>query len=291
MALDPNRLVLGWPNYIDDAELSGGDYVPTLPLAHAQDGRRAVISKTQGLDTTATQFVITLPRRRPMAVFALAAHNLSATATIRVRAYRDEARTDELWDSGYRDVWPVMYGLDDVIWGNDNFWNRRLDEGARETYPPLVIVWFDEPQVGAAVHVELSDPSNLDGAVTFGRPFLANAWQPNDNMSLGVQFGYDSGTELTEARDRARTLYADRVDPKRTVAFDLDWLLEDEAFLRMYRLQRTEDIVGEVLFAYSVTNTPTNLARSFIGRLESLDPLTQPHQRFHSNSMKLMEIL
>lgn len=284
-------MVLAWPNYVEDATLTGGDYVPTLPLEHAKDSRRAVISKTVSLDAAATQFVITLPRRRPMAVFALAAHNLSTAAAIRVRVYRDAARTDELLDSGERDVWPIVYGLDDVIWGNDNFWNRRLEEDARATYPPLAIVWFDEPQVATAVHVELRDPGNPDGAVTFGRPFLADAWQPEDNMSLGVSFGYDTGTELTEARDKARTIYADRVTPKRTVSFNWDWLREREAFLRVYRMQRTEDIVGEVLFAYSVTNTPANLARSFIGHNQVLDPITQPHQLLHSNSSKLLEIL
>lgn len=291
MALDPNRMVLAWPNYIDEATLSGGDYVPSLPLEHAQDARRAVISKTVGLDPTATQFVITLPRRRRIGVLALAAHNLSTTATIRVRVYRDAQRSDELWDSGHRDAWPIVYGLEDVIWGNDNFWSRRLEESDRASFPPLSAIWFDEPQIATAVHVELSDPGNLDGAITFGRPFLAGTWQPRDNMSLNVQFGYDSGTELTEARDQARTIYADRVTPKRTVSFDMDWLLEDEAFLRIYRLQRTEDIVGEVLFAYSVTNTPANLTRSFIGQLQSLDPLAQPHERYHSNTMKLLEVI
>lgn len=291
MALDPQRLVLCWPNYIDGATLSGGGYVPTLPLDHAQDRRFAVIAKSASLDPADTQFTITLPRRRPVSVLAIPAHNLSPFAEIRVRVYRDAARADEQWDSGWRDVWPVVYGLEDVVWGDDNFWNRRLDADARDSYTPLLTMLFDDTYISTAVTVELNDPENASGAVIFGRVFLADAWQPRFNMSLGVRYGYDSGTEISTAGDAARTEYADRVTPKRTVQFDLGHLDEAEAFLRLHRLQRTEDIVGEVLFMHSITPSPANFARAMIGRQQSLDPLAQPYQLGHSNSISLLEIL
>ena len=291
MALDPKRLVMCWPNYIDSATLSGGSYVSTLPLGNVQDPRFAVVAKTASLATTDTQLAITLARRRPVAVVAIPAHNLSPSAQVRVRVYRDAAQTDQLWDSAWRNVWPVVYSLADVIWGNDNFWNRRLDEEDRSTRTPLLAVFFDDTYIATAVTVELSDPGNTDGAITFGRVFLADAWQPGYNMSLGVQYGHDSGTEISTAGDDARTEYADRVTPKRTASFDLDWLDESEAFLRLHRLQRTEDIVGEILFMPSITPSPANFARSMIARQQSLDPLTQPYQLIHSHPVNLLEIL
>lgn len=291
MALDPNRLALCWPNYIDDADLSGGSYVPTLPLDNAQDRRFAVIAKSASLDPADTQFAITLPRRRSVSVLAIPAHNFSPFAEVRVRVYRDAGRVDEQWDSGWLNVWPIVYGLEDVIWGDDNFWNRRLDADARESYTPLLTVFFDAAYISTAVTVELSDPENADGALMFGRVFLADAWQPRFNMALGVQYGYDSGTEVSTAGDVARTEYASRVTPKRTVQFALEHLDETEAFLRLHRLQRTEDIVGEILFTHSISPSPANFARAMIARQQSLDPLTQPYQLTHSHSMSLLEIL
>ncbi|KTG26218.1 hypothetical protein AWR38_17755 [Idiomarina sp. WRN-38] len=291
MALDPNKIVLCWPNYVPAATLSGGSWVPTLPLAHVQDRRLSVIAKTASLDPAATQFSITLPRRRRLHAVAIAAHNLSPTATVRARAYRDAGRTDEIADTGVQNVWPIVYALNDVIWGDDNFWNRRLSEDDRATYTPLMIVFFDERVIGTAVDVELSDPGNPDGAIELGRVILADAWQPEHNISYGVQHGYNSGTTMTEACDPSRTEYADEVTPKRTVSFDLEHLNEDEAFLSLHRLQRTQDIVGELLYVYSVTPSPANFARAMLCRQEALNPITHPYFANYENPMALLEIL
>ncbi|HAO01702.1 MAG: hypothetical protein Tp170SUR00d2C46354221_52 [Prokaryotic dsDNA virus sp.] len=291
MALDPNKIVLCWPNYVPAATLSGGSWVPTLPLAHVQDRRLSVVAKTASLDPADTRFTLTLPGRRRLHAVAIAAHNLSPTATVRARAYRDAERTDEIADTGVQNVWPIVYTLNDVIWGDDNFWNRRLSEEDRATYTPLMILFFDERVIGTAVDVELSDPGNPDGAIELGRVILTDAWQPEYNISYGVQHGYNSGTTMTEARDPSRTEYADEVTPKRTVSFDLKLLNEDEAFLRLHRLQRTQDIVGELLYVYSVTPSPANFARAMLCRQETLNPITHPYFANYENPMALLEIL
>jgi len=291
MALDPRKIVLGWPNYIASATLAGGSWLPTLPLTHVQDRRTAVVAKSASLNAADTRFTITLPKRRRLHVLAISAHNLSPTATLRARVYRDAEQTDLIYDSGVQSVWPVLYTLNDVIWGDDNFWNRRLSEDDRASYTPLTTLFFDERQIGTAVDVEISDPSNPDSAVEIGRVMLADAWQPDYNISYGVQHGYNTGTTLTEARDSNRTEYADVVTPKRTVSFDLAFLDEEEAFLRLHRLQRTQDISGEILYLYSVTPTPANFARAMICRQTDLNPITHPYFANFENGMNLLEIL
>ncbi len=186
MALDPNKIALCWPNYIDDAVVSGGAWVPTLPLEHIQDDRTSVVAKTASLDPADTQFSITLPKRERLQVLAIYAHNLSARATIRVRVYRDAGQTDLIDDTGWQNVWPVLYGLDGVIWGNDNFWNRRLSEDDRTKYTPLTPVLFEERLLGTSLHVELLDTSNPDGAIMLGRVMPADVWQPIKNLDWNV---------------------------------------------------------------------------------------------------------
>ncbi|BCB62824.1 hypothetical protein HaloA020_35250 [Halomonas sp. A020] len=291
MALDSKKIALCWPNYIDTSVVSGGQWLSTLPLEHVKDNRTSVVSKSASLDPAHTQFSITTDRRRPLYVLAILAHNLSAAATVRARVYRDPEQTDQIYDSGWQNVWPVVYGLDDVVWGNDNFWNRRLTEEDRSAYTPLMTVFFADRLLGSSVHVELLDTGNLDGAITLGRVMLADVWQPRYNLDYGVQHGYDSGTQITRAGDAARTGYARRVTPKRTVNFQLSNLTEDEAFLRLHRLQRTQDIVGEILYLWSPRPSPTNFARAMIAQQTELNGITHPYYANYENAMSLLEIL
>lgn len=291
MALDPNKIALCWPNYIDDAVVSGGNWVNTLPLEHVQDSRFSVVSKTASLSPADTQYSITLPRRERVQVLAIAAHNLSASATVRVRAYRDAGQSDLIYNTGWQDVWPVLYGLDDVVWGNSNFWNRRLSEEDRTRYTPLGIVLFDDRLLCQSLRVELLDSANLDGAIMIGRVMVSDVWQPRYNFNYGVRHGYNTGTAISEAGDPARTEYARRFTPKRTVDFQLANLNEEEAFLRIHRLQRTQDIVGEILYIYSSRPSPLNFARAMIARQTELDGITNPYHANYENGMSLLEIL
>ncbi|MGP5325909.1 hypothetical protein [Vreelandella titanicae] len=291
MALDPNKIALCWPNYIDSAVVSGGQWLSSLPLEHVQDARTSVVAKTASLDPAHTQFSITFPKRERLQVLAIYAHNLSATATVRVRVYRDAAQTDQINDSAWQNVWPVLYGLDDVIWGNDNFWNRRLSEDDRKRYTPNMIVLFDERMLARGLHVELLDSSNPDGAIIIGRVMPADVWQPLYNLDHNVSHGYDTGTQITRAGDPARTGYARRVTPKRTVNFQLSNLTEDEAFLRIHRLQRTQDIVGEILYLWSPVPSALNFARAMVAQQTELNGITYPYYANYEHAMSLMEIL
>lgn len=291
MALDPDKIALCWPNYIDSAVLSGGQWVSTLPLEHVQDQRFSVVAKSASLELADTQFSITLPKRRPLQTIAIAAHNLSSTAAVRARVYRDAEQTDLVCDTGFQDVWPAVYGADDVVWGDDNFWNRSLTEDDRSNYTPLMTLFFDERQLGISVRVEISDAGNQDGGVILGRVMLADAWQPSYNVTYGIRHGYNTGTEITTAGDSARTEYARRVTPKRTVNFQLANLNEDEAFLRVHRLQRTQDIVGEILYVYSSRPSPLNFGRTMIARQIELDGIINPYHANFENAMSLLEIL
>lgn len=291
MALDPNKIALCWPNYIERATVSGGRWLPTLPLEHVQDRRFSVVSKSRSLNPADTQYWIKMPKRERIHALAMPAHNMSAFATVRARVYRDTAGTDLIYDTGWQNVWPVLYGLDDVVWGDTNFWNRRLSEDDRMNYTPLATVLFSERLLGSSIHVELSDSGNQDGAIILGRVMLTDVWQPRRNLSHGVRHGYDSGTEITRAGDAARTGYARRVTPKRTVVFDLNNLTEDEAFMRVHRLQRTQDVVGEILYLWSPEPSPTNFARAMVAHQTELNDISYPYRNNYTHAMSLLEIL
>lgn len=291
MPLDPDKIALGWPNYIDEATLSGGAWLTTLPLSHIQDERFSVVAKTATTAPADTQFWITLPKRRRLHALGFSAHNLSAAATIRARVYRDGPASDLIYDSGHVNAWPAIYSIDDVIWGDINFWNRQPSEDDRKNYTPLSTLFFAERLIGTAAHVEINDPLNSEDSIALGRVMLTDIWQPEYNASWGIQHGYDTGTQITEAGDAARTRYARRVTPKRTVNFELKHLSESESFMRLHRLQRTQDVVGEILYIYSTRPGPENFQRAMVCHQTSLDPLVNPHYATFEHGMALLEKL
>lgn len=297
MALDPNKITLCWPNVIEKATLYGGNYVSTLPLANAAERVFARIAKTTDLDPASTQFTINLnsglPANlntgSPVSVIAIAAHNFSATSKYRVRVYQEPDKALLMWDSGVRDVWPVIFDTEELQWEYDNYWSGNLKEEDRGAYTPLLTCFLDEMQMAQCIVVELFDPDNPDGFLTFGRVFAGNAWQPGTNASWGITHGLSSDTDVEETLDR--TEYFDVKPLRRTVQFSLEDLSESEAFNRIMRMQRTQGVHKEVLYSFNLHNNPQHFTRTFVGRLVELDPLAHPYWETHTATINLLEIV
>ncbi|WP_016854797.1 hypothetical protein [Halomonas smyrnensis] len=287
--LDPGKITLCWPNRIDEAALTGGSFETELPLSLVQERVLAVRAQSVDASHAATWFDVALPQVRPVQVVALARHNLSATAECRVRLYADAAQSVLLWDSGQRAAWPSVYATAQLEWEYDNYWAGTLDEEARELYTPLLTVFSDDVQLARSVRVELFDQGNPDGCLRLGRVIVADAWQPEYNAAYGIAHGFDNADTIAEAGDR--TEYFERKRQRRTMALSLEHLSETEAYQRLYGLQRTEGVAGEILYAFGLAERPENFVRTFLARQRQLDPLEHPYHATHTQSLNLLEIL
>lgn len=287
--LDPNKITLCWPNLIRRSTLSGGSYVETLPLALVQDPVLAVRCKSLDADPDSTWFDITLDQPRAVQCLAIAAHTFSATAMYRVRIYGDPGQEFLLWDSNWNTVWPQLFATAELEWEYDNFWLGTIEDEDRALYTPLLTVFAPEVELAQSVRVEIEDVGNPEGAVRFGRVFLSDAWQPEYNVSYGIRHGFDIATEHAEAGDR--TEYAARKRQRRTVQMSLDHLSEEEAYQRMFSMQRTQGTHGEVLYAFTLRAAPETFSRTFLGRLQTPDPLDHPYALTHTASLNLLELL
>jgi hypothetical protein len=232
-----------------------------------------------------------LPRFRTIGVVALYSHNLSVDARWRVRLYYDAQGDNELWDSGWVQAWPSVYATSELNWEDPNFWTGVPFEDDRQDFTPLATIWPSDPQVCRLVRIEIDDQNNPDGAVRIGRPFIANLWRPDFNASYGIQYGHEIATEFEVAGNPEQTEYADVKKPRRTVSFDLSHLNTHEGFRRGLALQRQQGIHGEVLYAEETQPSAIAFARTFVGRLQSADPLTHPYYANYSQSYSLLEIL
>lgn len=289
--MDKKKLVLCWPNHVNEATVSGGGWEQALPLAQVLDPTPSEIARSTDLTPGNTQMRLTIKRYRPIGVVALYAHNLSASATWRVTVFFDGAGTEQAWQSGWVRVWPAVYATSELEWEYDNFWGGEMSDDDRESFTPRARLFLPSVKVARTVHIEVNDPGNPAGYVSIGRVFIADAWQPEYNMSFGGQWGYDDGTTVEEADDPNRTEYFDIKTPKRTVTFSLDHLNKEEGFRRMLAMQRKLGTHSEVLFAESSGDSPESFATTIIGRLSQLNPLNHPHVASYTNAVAIKEII
>lgn len=288
MALETNKLTLCWPNHIEKSTITGGSYTTQRPVINAKN--KIFAKKARSTDTTlsSTQAVVQIEQAKPVYVVSIAAHNFSVDSQIRIRVYSDTAGTSLLYDSGVINAWPAVYSTAQLEWEYDNFWFGQIDEEGRESFTPLFTHFLPEVQIAKNVTIEIIDEANVNGYVEYGRILVADAWQPDINVSYGINFGYDNNTVVERADDN--TEYFDVKRQKRTMSFMFGRLDEQEAFTRLYSLQRQQGISKEILVAYNLVNTSENYQRMFIGRASQLDPISQPFIDNYEASLSLLEI-
>lgn len=282
---------LCWPNYVNEAALSGGAWSAELPRSNLQDPVYAEIAETADLNPSSTQFDVTFPRFRTVAMGLIAKHNLSVAARWRMRIFRDAGATNEMWDSGWRQVWPAVYSTSELNWEDPNFWSGVPFEDDRKDFTPIAWMFADRPQVCRRVRIEIDNPTNPDGAVRIGRAFIANAWRGRFNASWGIQYGLDIGTTFETADNEDETEYADPKSARRTVSFDLSHLSEEEGFSQIHAMMRRQGLHKEVFYTENETPGPQSFAKSFVGRLSSVNPLVNPYYATYTNAVNLREIL
>lgn len=289
--LEDGKVILCWPNHVNQASISGGGWEPELPVSKLLDPTLAEQARTVDTDPANTQALVTLARSRPIGVIALAAHNLTAAADWRLTVYFDAAATDVAWQSDWLRVWPAVFSTSELEWEYENFWGGEFDDEDRASFTSLATLFLPNVQVARAVRIEINDTGNAAGFVSVGRVFISDVWQPEYNMSYGVQWGYDIDTQFETAGDENRTEYADPATPKRTVSFALDHLDREEGFRRALAVQRKIGLHGEILYAEASQATPESFATTFLARQVQVSPLSHPYFGIYTNSLALREIL
>lgn len=284
------NVALCWPNRTDQAVLAGGSYLSTLPLNNAKNRIFAKKARTTDAALASTMFNMTLDKARAVGVIAIAAHNFTADAKWRIRAYSDDAQTLLVYDSGTVNIWPAFYTPEQLEWEDNNFWlgNAVLDPSA--DYTPLATHFLTAGNTTCrSLKVEFTDTSNPAVYIEFGRIFIAELFKPEINAEWGISFSHENPTEMEITL--GGTEYFDRKRSKRTTSLNFPALTTQEAFLRMYAMQRDQGIDREILFAQETQDTEAFYFRTFIGRLAQPDPISQPYLNRHSMALNIHEII
>lgn len=283
------NVLLAWPNRVETTALSGGSYLQTLPLSNAKNKVLAKRARTTDTLETSTRFDCLFTEGKPVNVVAIASHNFTTQALWRVRLFSTTSLTGLVYDSGYVKVWPALYATEDLEWEYNNWWEGTIQENQRQDFTPLAFNIDMGLNIALSMSIDIKDTTNPDGYLEFGRVFIGEGFTPKINMVYGASMGYEENS-LTEITLN-NTEYFDVRKPRRTASFQINALDKNESFTKIYQIQRQIGIHSDVFFSYDSESTQEVYLRSFLGRMQSISPISQPYIDRYETSFNLIEIL
>ena len=283
-----SNITLAWPNYIDRLTVSSADpYSSTLPLSNVLTPIYSQVARVNG---TSTQIKLVATRHLSMGAFAIVNHNLSAGAKVRVRVFYESNFTTQLHDSGWMAAWRANYESTQLEWEDDTFWLGTPDAELIRNFNSLSTYFADQSYAGLSLIIDIEDSGNTAGYLEFGRLFVGQWWQPRLNPQYGnMPISYEDQSERAEAGDGTDYFYKRK--KRRTVSIGFENLNEVEAISELFGLQLTQGIDGEILYTQDKSVEQFYFQRTFIGRLQQLDPLSQANYGLYSTQLNIREVI
>lgn len=207
-------------------------------------------------------------------------------------------------------VWERIYATssNQAIWRSQTFWLGIIEEEQRQSFTKIAIKFLsnnegilhsdgslEQPQ-GTHCLFEIDDSSSSDTFtdepyIEIGRVFIGQFVRPKINVEYGnIEHGYIDNSEIS-ASDSGTEYFYEKAKA-RTVSLQWNFLTEDEALGGIYDAYRSQGITREVLYTYSVDKIDNyQYARSFIGRFNQLNSITQPNVGLYGANVNIKEIL
>ena len=281
--------IIAYGNQIDSATFSGGSWLTTLPLTNIRDRRLGKVARSSSAAEVHTTFDIDLTGTRLLRVIALVAHNFSTAATYRIRTSATADFAAAVSDSGWVDVWPVVYPFGTLPWGSPNFWTGKYSEDEIAGYTASLVYILSSTISARYIRVEISDTSNAAGYVQIGRVFAGDGWQPVRNIVYGASLAWESRTTVQESLSGAE--YFDERRSFRVARFELPVMSQAEAMANAFEIQRSAGVNKEVLFVWDPDDTVHALRRQFLGRLRTLSAIENPGPDRWRSPFEIKELL
>lgn len=285
-----------YENFADQAVLGGSGWA--TPLANLQGSDLGLITRSEG--AASAVLTIDLGAPRPVGGIAIGPTNLGAGATYRLRAYADAAMTagGQVYDTGLRTIagnainWanPAAW----LEWEDPAFWLGVLPSDAPEL--PLYLVFLlPAASTGAGLaqywRIDLADPDNLDGAMSFGRLYMGRCYRPSMNYAYdGNEFAIDPLTDITESLGGSESFWERGL--RRSFRASWPTLPETEVFDAWVRIALRARTSRQVFVIPEETDGEEMLRkRAFLGRFNQTPRIAQALFRYAATAIDIREVL
>ena len=279
-----SNIILSFPNRVNTATFSAGSWLAGLPVTNLANRELWKVARSTDATITSTKFQVDLGASKTMGYFALANHNLSATATWRVKLGSTAGAAD-IYDSGALAVWRMTFG-NLVEWESATWWlGTAGDEYLRSPYPALCVA-TDVYSV-RYITIEITDTANTDGYVQVGRFFAGGGVQPTVNAEYGLQ---DAWRDLSTAASAESGAFWGTVRRRlRSTSFVLPMLTATEATY-LHEMQRLLGTTEEVLYLPYPADMGESQRYGYLGRLSELSPIDYPYPTTRSLPLRIEEL-
>lgn len=286
------NMIIGFPNRIPEATLTGGSWETTLPLNNVKDRRLSKVARSTDDANASTKFDLALTKDRPVKLICLVKNNFSIDATYRIYGSLVSNFATTVYDSGVQEVWEAIYATLDLEWEDDNYWGGKpnveyLTELSENSSLNLIHV-LPSTTLARYWRVEIYDTTNPDGYVEIGRVFIAGQWQVTNNILYGASLGYETNTGIDSALDD--TEYFDVRKSYRMFRFELESFDYNEGHAKLLDISRQLGIDKEVFVIPDPDDTENMTRRAFLGRLNTLNPITYPYFNTNKAGYEVKEI-
>ena len=280
-------------NKIDLSTLTGGEFNSLFP----RDNIKTPILSKSARTTSITSFTLTatLPSNHNIGCVAIAGHNLSRTATFRVKTYLSTTLEN---DSGNLSAWYYL-ASDDLYWSNGDTFSASIASQDRiDKSNPTAVYYLPTNTKASKVEITFTDTDNQDGYIEIGRVFIGEVINPQYNVEYGdLSYGLKNLSKISLGDNGIK--YARNYPILRTVVFNWKDLGLGEG-ITAYRAQYELGLTGEVVTTYSLptytdisgTKTPDSnwFMRAFLGNFAELDKLTYPYFNRHGAGVSIEEV-
>tara|TARA_S200002703_G_scaffold144510_1_gene138221 strand:+ start:854 stop:1708 length:855 start_codon:yes stop_codon:yes gene_type:complete len=281
------KIIISSRNYLDSAStLTADSAVSTLPVTNLQDIQIVKVWRTDG--TTSAEINIDLGSEKIMDFFALIAHNLTTSATVRWRLSNDNFSTT-LYDSGTLKAWVPIEQFGGSPWGVFS-WGGLPLPSVISLYNASTFTLLPSARIARYIRLNISDATNSEGYLQAGRLIVGPAYQPTINYANGVSFEFVDDSRVTKSR--GGQVFVDEVRKYRRVTFDLIHLPESEIFSNVFNnIDRVKGVSKDVLVIPQPSDSATWLTQNIYGRLAAIGPVENTTLSRYSRTMTIEEII
>jgi hypothetical protein len=281
------KWMLAHSNLVDAGAVQDGFWLDSLPLANVQDEESGWVARTPNLDLTSTQLVVDVGPFHLARVVALKGHNLTRYARYRITSSSVSNFAEAGIDTGWLDVWPLVYPIGSLPWGAPNWWDGRYSDGEIGRQTRLLTHILDEDSTDQFWRIEVDDQENPAGYFEVDRVYICPAWSSELNVSWGRALGLEDPSEIVTARSGHE--YSDRQQIYRVARVATDWLSDDEAWAQAFEIQRQAGLTRDVIFIWDQAVDPHFIRRTFVARQRKLDLITNPFVAMNKTGWEFKE--
>lgn len=268
--------------WLDGVGFAGGGWEATLPLAGLATTDPLDYARSASADAADTVFTVDLGAQRLLDLVGLFYANLSPAARIRVT-------TDEGYDSGWRDAYPVTHA---PVGGYLPFGrpsaDGRMPEDERDPRGVSYLLLLDAAVTASTVTVAIDDAANPAGYLQASILFVAKGERPAVNLANG--FSIAPVEEATVRRSRAGTLLGRRHWLRKRIAGAFRWQHRDVALGQWLEAARMAGRTRPVLFSV-VTDMGHHADRATVlGHLDEPTPVEHARFRYYGWPFAITEV-